>query len=344
MDFLNILLAIAKPTGFWENIIFGLDNKILNYALTLIVIGVLIKLITLPIDFINKYVTKKNAITHAKIKPQLDHINKTFANNKDLLNRKTMELYKSSNYNIVGTCVFTLISMVLTLVIFLTLFSSLNKIGEYKQSQEFIAVYNTYYEAYNNAEDTLTDEEKETLAKEKVVEIYENDIRTGFLWIKNIWRPDTSTNVFPNYDQATKIKNFLEIEEGVTVSEEDYNKITGSINKEYGWNGFYIIAALSVLTTFLSIKIPYWINKAIAKRKNVAFVDQASENKILLFLMPVLMAVFTLLYNAAFGIYIVSGSLFMVLTNPAISLGVDKLIEVINRKKQNQNKVTYSRK
>ena len=53
MDLLAI--SLVKPNGFWEAIIFGMENGVKNYALALILVTVIIKLVMVPLDFINKY-------------------------------------------------------------------------------------------------------------------------------------------------------------------------------------------------------------------------------------------------------------------------------------------------
>lgn len=59
--------------------------------------------------------------------------------------------------------------------------------------------------------------------------------------------------------------------------------------------------------------------------------------------MPVIMALFTLLYNSAFGLYIVAGNLFTLITSPLISLLVDEIDERKTKKEEQAKKVSYSR-
>ena len=54
MDFLNAI-DLVKPEGFWSGIVFGLEGALKNYAWALILITVIIKLVMVPFDFINKY-------------------------------------------------------------------------------------------------------------------------------------------------------------------------------------------------------------------------------------------------------------------------------------------------
>ena len=96
MDLLNAI-TLSQPIGFWNSIIFGIENAIGNYAWALILVTIIIKLVMVPIDFINRYTSKKSARKQAEIKPELDKINAKYANDKNMLNQKTMELYKSHN-------------------------------------------------------------------------------------------------------------------------------------------------------------------------------------------------------------------------------------------------------
>ena len=53
-------LLATQPQGMWEYFIFGLDNVIKNYGLTIILMTVIIKIVMLPFDFLNRYVSKNN--------------------------------------------------------------------------------------------------------------------------------------------------------------------------------------------------------------------------------------------------------------------------------------------
>ena len=76
MDILNLLGAVKAPTGLWASIINWLDGGIASYALVIFVLTLLIKLIMLPFDFYNKYVSKKNMKMQTEIAPELNKINK----------------------------------------------------------------------------------------------------------------------------------------------------------------------------------------------------------------------------------------------------------------------------
>ena len=61
-----------------------------------------------------------------------------------------------------------------------------------------------------------------------------------------------------------------------------------------------------------------------------------------MFVMPIIMALFTIFYNSAFGIYIVAGSLFSVVTSPLITMSIDAIFEK-KELKEKSKKPSYSR-
>lgn len=227
----KLLGAVSQPNGVWEKIIMAFHNGIHNYAWAIIVFTIVLKIILLPLDFLNKYVTAKNAKVQKTIQPELEKIQKQYGNNKQIINQKTMELYKKNNYSVTGSCVVMLINMALTLTIFITLFSGLNSMAAYKVQYQYNEIQKSYYsvEDYSNdnlaerykhyfieyASDTanLNDEGKikdETAAKTYAIDkvkaeiaTYNNEtnnanalkrygeVKESWLWIDNIWKSDT---------------------------------------------------------------------------------------------------------------------------------------------------------
>ena len=227
----KLLGAVSQPNGVWEKMIMAFHNGIHNYAWAIIVFTIVLKIILLPLDFLNKYVTAKNAKVQKAIQPELEKIQKQYGNNKQIINQKTMELYKKNNYSVTGSCVVMLINMALTLTIFITLFSGLNSMAAYKVQYQYNEIQKSYYsvEDYSNdnlaerykhyfieyASDTanLNDEGKikdETAAKTYAIDkvkaeiaTYNNEtnnanalkrygeVKESWLWIDNIWKSDT---------------------------------------------------------------------------------------------------------------------------------------------------------
>lgn len=364
MDILNLILAIKEPTGMWASIIKWIFSGVGNYAVAIILLTLMIKFLMLPLDFYQKYITKVNTKKQAKIQPEVDKLNARYGHNKDLLNQKTMELYKRENYNIVGTCIGMLLNLVLSMVIFFTLFSGINKMQYYTIDQEFITLQNTYIEAVVENYEGNTDElyvtneigvtsfnwSKElsdtvkTAANNAVTAKYE-EIKTSFLWIKNVWIPDSYKDVIPDYSGYLKITNQ---KNGNDEEKLVYNTVMSPLMNKYEgqWNGLLLLPVISIATTVLSTMIPTWMEKAKCKRRGTPFIAQ-QNNKTMLFIMPIILGIFTLLYSAVFGLYIVVGAIFGLITSPLTTLITELLEERADKKqlvKQSANTVSYSRK
>ena len=82
-----------------------------------------------------------------------------------------------------------------------------------------------------------------------------------------------------------------------------------------------------------------------AKKKgiDVALV-KGSNNKIMTIIMPLIMGAFTLMYNAAFGLYIVAGALIALITGPLVTLFVDMLEYDAITKERQRTTAIYDRK
>ncbi|MGN0961232.1 MAG: membrane protein insertase YidC [Christensenellales bacterium] len=360
MDFLAITLT--KPTGLWESIIFGMENSLRDYALALIIVTILIKLVMVPFDFVNKYSSKKSARKQAEMKPELDKVNAKYANDKNMLNQKTMEVYKSHNYNVMGTCVGMLVYLVFTMVVFWTLFASLNKISYYKIGDQFLQVRREYFASYSIDVDALGDETTaldeynlviKDLTEEQLVEFKASaetnanakyqETKTGFLWIENIWLADSTTNPVMKYSDFIKKSGISESQ----ITEAEYNLIMEPIKTgERKNNGYFVLAVLAAGLNFLSMQVNTWVSKRKAKKQGIdpALMTNTGSNKLMSIIMPVIMGVFTLFYNAAFGLYIVAGALITLITSPLVTMFVDILEVEAIKKEQNRNVAIYDRK
>jgi len=96
---------IAKPMGVMVKFIYDIlkvvDNPLISaYAMAIIVAGILLKLVLLPL-------TKKQTDSMKnmqQLQPELEKLKKKYKNDKETLNRKTMELYQENNVNPMGGC------------------------------------------------------------------------------------------------------------------------------------------------------------------------------------------------------------------------------------------------
>ena len=179
-------------TDMWAPVI-GLFGFIPNYAWSIIVFTIVLKLVLSPLDFWQRKVQRDSMKKQQELQPLMEKLQKQYANNKQVLNQKTMELYKKHNYNVVGSCVSMLVNFVLTIFIFFTLFYGLTGMSQdkiynqYKDLQQnFYNEYSTTFGVENNADAVWThytalltakeEDAKQTLLDDGVTEPTETQI------------------------------------------------------------------------------------------------------------------------------------------------------------------------
>ena len=158
--------------------------------------------------------------------------------------------------------------------------------------------------------------------------VYQN--RESFLWIKNIWRPDTWESTMPNYNTFVNgsigVAGISEAER-VKIDAGEYEIIYDAVAggeysggyAGYAWNGLLILPILSAALSLLSARV--------TRKTTQATMDPAmqSSNKMMMIMMPLIMVVFVLLYTSALGVYFVCNSLLTILVSLVLTPIVNKM-------------------
>ncbi|MCH5152748.1 MAG: membrane protein insertase YidC [Clostridiales bacterium] len=187
---------------------------------------------------------------------------------------------------------------------------------------------------------------------------YENN-HESWLWIENVWQPDTWASIMQPYEGgafagggfSTTVN--LEKYPDHTKGEDTYNIIrkavleTGGHGKNGTWNGFMILPFLSIGLSFLSIFISQRMERKNRKGEVVQQnAQQATTNKMTMIMMPLIMAYCGFIYTGAFAIYMVVNYAMTILTIITMRWPVEKMV---NRsfskddKKNKSGKATYMR-
>lgn len=418
-------LLAGWEADMWSPVI-NLFSFIPSYAWMLIVFTIVLKIVLSPLDFWQRKVSRDSMIKQAKLQPELEKLQKKYADNKTILNQKTMELYKREKYNVVGSCLSMVLNLVITLFIFITLFTGLMQISRQEIYDQYVDLNNTFYTQYNsdfvtqfnintenmtqeeidqainaklaelidaqktNAENALLEENKDnpeyTITQEEIDEraktlAYQaeplativstaqdtvlnryNEIKESWLWIENIWRPDTSVSGFPDYATFLNISNFRdqdfykEVMNSTSITEdeknaqsaiwqEEYELVTSKVYAQYsGWNGYFILVILAAVITYFSAAFS---QKQSLKKDKTETVDDAQKKpqpmKFMKWILPIIVVIFTIGYSAAFALYIVVNSLMSFIFS-IISLQIfSKMDEKKAQKEKLNKKVDYSR-
>lgn len=201
MDVMNSMLLVSEwASGFWPNIIKWFAG-VGSIGVGIMLLTIALKTILFPLDFWQKMSSRKMTAQQALMKPELDEIQAKYKDNPEMLKAKQQEIYRKYNTTKSTStgCIGMLIYMAVTMLIFFTLFSGLTNISRTKINYEYYQLQQTYVSAIENGK---TEEE----AQEEVVVQYE-EIKEGFISIKNIWRPDNWSSVFPDGEQFIKSTN-----------------------------------------------------------------------------------------------------------------------------------------
>ena len=202
----------------------------------------------------------------------------------------------------------------------------------------------------NAYRDALPEEDRDILNKtiacfaenknEAMVLAYEEHME-GFLWIQNIFMPDTGSNVVPSVDEF--VGGRIQAQMPDAAAGVSYDELTGpaqsALNKtgtwDAGrWNGYFVLPVLSIALSFLSTWFTQKLSPAAtpmgdAKQQK----SQQRTMKILTYIMPLVMGIFAIMYSAAFAIYYFMSNLVSTLIN-VIYIIVTKIIDNKNRAKE----------
>ena len=343
VDLSLVFLDAPVLTNWIGKLVDLLYQQIGNFGWTVVIFTLILKAIVSPFDLWQKSATRKNNRAMKLMKPELDKLNEAYAGNPQMLQRKQSELYKQYGYSMWGACLPSL----LTLVIFLVVFSGFNACVKYENQMMVYNLTQTYKQEIvaTGKLDTATDEEIDSI----MLEAYRDlrvDENTGkdrwkWLWIENVFMPDTWADVVPdistyagtgmgklnagltdvNFPYSSRYGNAYDAI--LKPAMREYNKVDkGNAFKTFfdmkHWNGYLILPILSLALSIISTRLtkgnqPETPTQYDANGKPVA--GAGNSMKYMMWLMPIMIGVFSLFYSAAFCIYMFTNSLITVLIN-----------------------------
>ncbi len=361
---------VSEPTHFMAKFMLTLSNssglKNASFGWTVVVFTVILRLILSPLDLWQKIIARKNSKAMQRMKPQLEALNEKYADDKQRLQQEQMALYKKEHYSMLGMCLPT----IATFVVFFVVFAGFRQMVGYQYALDYkssVNAFNTvvsqevkpkYGDRNGDGIIDLTDIDPEaadaaafrdaTIEKAQlaVYDAYyseEQKNTRSWLWIKNIFVSDNWSQAVPNYTTITGQSGFATSRlSGVDPSE--YNMVmgkvlgTGGYGKDGKWNGLLILPALSILLSFLST---FLLNKSQAQPPQPQASangqpNQANSMKMMQWIMPIMMGVFSLLYSGAFALYMFTSSAAAILFQLSFNL-VGKLIDISQEKKHPSN-------
>lgn len=180
--------------------------------------------------------------------------------------------------------------------------------------------------------DTLTEAEKNVYVKNYVkidarikAAAYYEDHTNDFLWVKNLWYPDSMLN--KEVPTFSKFSSAITRAVGSSVDsayEESYNEVTYNLSKQKDtYNGYFILIILAIGIMFLQQFIMMRTQKATNELSTVDGTG-ARTNKMMMVAMPIIYGIFSFFYSAAFSLYMITNTLYGLVT----TLIINKATEV----------------
>ena len=306
MGFLNsLLLTIMKAMHSFIN----------NYALTIILFTILIKLVVMPLNL----KSRRSTMRMASVQPKMQELQEKYKDDQEKLNQKLQELYRKEGVSPFGGCLPMIFSMFILFAMFYALRTFAN--------EQLVAQFLTFYHNPDIDPTTLTD---------------------SFLWIKNLWMPDSPFATFLPDVQSLQLVEYdvwnnvsAKLAAAGTIPEAlsfaDRNAVTAFVNEiaapfiaseayapyiapvtglgnlsilgiirftiyKIG-NGWFVLPILSIISQIFMQNLTM---------KSQPAASQAGNPKTMLYVMTFMSLYFCAIYNSAFALYWVISNVYAI--------------------------------
>ena len=314
MSFLNSLLL---------TLIKAMHGFINNYALTIILFTIVIKLLVMPLNL----KSRRSTMRMSSVQPKMAELQEKYKDDQEKLNQKLQELYRKEGVSPMGGCLPMIISMVILFAMFYALRTFAN--------EQLVTQFLTFYHHPDMDPSTLTD---------------------SFFWIRNLWMPDSpfatylpdvsslqmvdfdvwnrisaelaSSGVIPEALSFANRNEMLAFVEDVVrpfVASDVYapfvavvpglenlnilGLIRFTIYKE--GNGWFVLPVLSVVTQILMQKL--------TMKNQPMPTEQAGSQKMMIWVMTFMSIYFCAIYNSAFALYWVVSNIYAIVEQIAFN-------------------------
>ena len=314
MNFLNSLLL---------SIMRAIHTVINNYALTIIIFTLLIKLVVMPLNL----KSRRSTMRMSSVQPKMAELQEKYKDDQEKLNQKMQELYRKEGVSPMGGCLPMIISMFILFAMFYALRTFAN--------EQLVTQFLTFYHHPDMDPSTLTD---------------------SFFWIRNLWMPDSpfatylpdvnslqmvdfdvwnrissglaSSGVIPealSFANRNEMLAFIEDVVKPFVASDVYapyvaavpglenlnilGLIRFTIYKE--GNGWFVLPVLSVVTQILMQKL--------TMKNQPMPTEQAGSQKMMIWVMTFMSIYFCAIYNSAFALYWVVSNIYAIVEQIAFN-------------------------
>ncbi len=288
---------LSEIFGYILNFFYELLN---NYGVAIIIFSVLLRIILIPITIKQQKTMKKSA----KLQEKMKEIQAKYRNNPEKLNQETIDLYRTEKLSPFSGC----FSAILQLLIILSVFWMVSQPLTYmkKVDKQVIEDYKTKITEENNGQ-RITYPEIGVISK--IEEEYQEV--TQKLQEENVENREELENKQKEYDAMRINMEFLGL---------DLSKVpTANLGD---WK-VYVIPALYVITSFISIKITTSAQKKAMKEKEGTNSESQESDEMLesmqqmnnsmLYMMPIMSISIAVIAPLGLALYWLVSNILMII-------------------------------
>ena len=226
---------IGKLISWLFDILSGVSGGVI---IGVIVFTLCLKTIVLPLDIYSKVKTKKQSLIMEKMRPQMEKLQKQYANDKTMYSQKVMELQKQNGYSPLGAC----LPMVISLVIFIVVmgaFSTYSNFAIINTYNNMVDAYNASVEVYVQTSTEDTDAKHFLIGENGNYKVEFNSFTEHYCAEKKLSDEEKNSFLteFNNKTEAEKLKtvgDFVRVNAQRAAADYYYNN--NKVNR-FGWIG-----------------------------------------------------------------------------------------------------------
>ncbi len=312
-------------TDFFVFCLKGLHGVFGDYALSIVVLTVLLRLAMLPLDIKQR----ANQSKMSALGPEIQSLQKRYANNPQQLQRKQKELYSKMNVKPMMGC----LPMLIQLPFLFAFFGAMRVL----QSEQMASlILDASHFGVNSV--TLPD----------------------FFWVHNFWQPDSGlANIMPNASEflghVVQNQNVISPEklallnsqgvfsysQSTLVVTETYEKLASGIVSANGLegykNGWFVLPVLCGVALFVQQKFAPASSGTANPMMGAPGTDAESQqaqgcsNKVMMWVMPIFSVYICLQGNTAFALYWFTSSIYALLQS--------RIIDIVKKNKAKKEEI-----
>ena len=219
-------------------------------GLGIIVFNLVLKAITLPFDIYQRISSRKQNLIMKQMQPELEKLQKQYANDKQMYSQKMLELQKKNGYSMLGAC----LPMIVSLVILIVAWQGFRAYSQYANLKIFVGMSESYNAAVLA---NGTDAVDFTMTEEDGAFVFVRPAENGEEKYTVTWQKDADLPVEGDITYTmTEIGEGENMQRYLTVKSADpdkyifyyYNLGTSAVSREYKLDLDRFAAAMKKLT------------------------------------------------------------------------------------------------